>query len=226
MRMERRLAEMKSGVPNWVATALAGEWAGNLGNDIMNLDRGIAKIKAANLTKYYKWWHVPRLGHMENPRLDGVFRIFGGQLNSASSLNIRARKILDVVCIINDWEIQAKCLSEVGVNWSSYPSLANLVSWFRNEIPDITTHTAHNKHKNVAHHQPRGTTTFVCKELAQYAKERTSNHRDLGDGVQNCSMLTPITNLGWCRHITLVDTNREETVRYTNSRFGIFRIMH
>ncbi len=170
---------MKSGVPNWVATALAREWAGNLGNDITDLDRGIAKIEAANLAKHYIWWHVPQLGHMENPRPDGVFRILGGQLNSASSLDVRARKILDVVRLINDWEIQAGCLSEVGVNWSSYPSSANLAFWFRDEIPDITTHTAHNKHENVAHHQPGGTATFACKELALYAKEHTSDHRGL-----------------------------------------------
>jgi hypothetical protein len=63
---------------------------------------------------------------MENPWPDGVFCIFGGQLNSASSLNVRTRKILDVVRLINDWEIQAGCLLEVGVNWSSYLSSANL----------------------------------------------------------------------------------------------------
>jgi hypothetical protein len=178
--MERRLAGMKSGVPNWVATALAGEWVGNLRNDIKDLDRGIAEIEAANLAKHYAWWHVPRLGHMENPRPDGVFRIFGGQLNSASSLDVCRRKIADVVRIINDWEIQAGCLSEVGVNWSSYPSSVNLASWFRNEIPDVKTHTAHNMHENVAHSQPGGTAMFACKELAGYAKERTSNQQGLG----------------------------------------------
>jgi hypothetical protein len=36
--IERRLAGMKSGVPNWVATALAGEWARNLGNEIKELE--------------------------------------------------------------------------------------------------------------------------------------------------------------------------------------------
>ncbi len=65
------------------------------------------------------------------------------------------------------------------VDWSSYPSSANLASWFRNEIPDIKTHTAHNKHENVAHSQLGGTATFACKELAQYAKECTSDQRGL-----------------------------------------------
>ncbi len=46
--MERRLSGMKPGVPNWVATTLAGEWAGRLGDDITVLDRGIAEIEAAN----------------------------------------------------------------------------------------------------------------------------------------------------------------------------------
>jgi hypothetical protein len=65
--MERRLAGMKSGVPNWVATTLAGEWSENLGDDIANLDRGIAEIEAANLAKHYNRWHVPRLGRLDTP---------------------------------------------------------------------------------------------------------------------------------------------------------------
>jgi hypothetical protein len=177
--MERKLAGMKSGVPNWVATAMAGEWAGGLGDDITDPDRGIAEIEAVNLAKHYKQWHVPWLGHMENLRTDGVFCILGVQLN-ASSLEVRTQKVADVVRLINDWEIQAGCFLEVGVNRSSYPSLVNLASWFCDEIQDIRTHTAHNKHENVAHHQPGGTATFACKELVRYAKERTSNHRGQG----------------------------------------------
>jgi hypothetical protein len=76
--MERRLVGMKSGIPNWVATAMAGEWARGLGDDIMDLDRGIAEIEAVNLAKHYKWWHVPWLGHIENPRPDGVFAFWEG----------------------------------------------------------------------------------------------------------------------------------------------------
>ena len=124
--MERRLAGMKSGVPNWAATTIATEWAGGLEGDITDLDRGIAEIEAVNLAKHYERWHVPRLGHMENLRPDEVFRILGGQLNSASSLEARTWKVADVVRLINDWEIQAGGLSEVGVNWSNCPSSANL----------------------------------------------------------------------------------------------------
>ncbi len=109
---------------------------------------------------------------MDTQRPDRVFCILGGQLNSASSLEARTRKVADVVRLINDWEVQAGCLSKVRVNWSRYPSSANLASWFR-EIPDIKTNTTINKHENIAHHQPGGTATFVCKELARSAKEWT-----------------------------------------------------
>ena len=96
---------------------------------------------------------------MDTQRPDRVFCILGGQLNSASSLEARTRNVADVVRLINDWEVQAEFLSDVRVNWSRYPSSANLVSWFRDEIPDIKTNTAINKHENVAHHQPGGACT-------------------------------------------------------------------
>ncbi len=192
--MERRLAGMKTGVPNWVDSSLAGEWSETLGEDFTDLDDGIAEIEAVNLAKHYHQWHVQRLGSLVNPRPDGVFRILGGQLNSASSLEVRSRKVKDVVRLINEWEVQAGCLSEVGVNWSSYPSSANLASWFREDIQDIRTHTAHNTHENVAHHQPGGTATFACRELARYAKEQTKDHRGLGR---------------WCSTLFYADPNRK-----------------
>ena len=134
---------MKTGVPNWVATSLAGEWSETLGEDFTNLDDGIAEIEGANLAKQYHRWHVQRLGTLENPRPDGVFRILGGQLNSASSVEVRSRKVKDVVRLISEWEVQAGCLSEVGVNWASYPSSANLASWFREDIQDINMRMSH-----------------------------------------------------------------------------------
>ncbi len=77
MWMERRLARMKSGVPDWAATTMAGEWALSLEPDITDLDKGIAEIEAANLAKHYKRWHVPWLGHIERWRPGGVFLHFG-----------------------------------------------------------------------------------------------------------------------------------------------------
>jgi hypothetical protein len=163
--MERRLAAMKSGVPNWAATAIAGEWQSGLSPDLTNLDEGIAEIKAAILARHYARWHVPCLGSMEQWWPDGTFRFLGGQLNSASSTEVRAHKVEDLLWLINDWEVQGGGLSEVGVNWGTYPSLANLALWFKYEIPDMRTHTFHNVHEKVCHHQPGGTATFLCREL-------------------------------------------------------------
>jgi hypothetical protein len=68
----------------------------------------------------------------------------GGQLNSASSAKVQARKTSNIIRLINDWEVQGGCLSEVDIDWSTYCPSANLASWFRLEIQDIRTYTAHN----------------------------------------------------------------------------------
>jgi hypothetical protein len=41
--MERRLAGMRSGIPNWAATVIGEEWQGSLTPDLTNLDKGIAE---------------------------------------------------------------------------------------------------------------------------------------------------------------------------------------
>ena len=89
----------------------------------------------------------------------------GGQLNSAASTETRLRKSGDLVRICQEFEVQGGALSEVGVNWSTYPSSANLASWLHDDIPDIRTHSAHNTHEVVSHYQPGGTSTFACGEL-------------------------------------------------------------
>ncbi len=79
-----RLTAKKSGVPNWAATALAGEWQSGLSPDLTNLDEGIAEIKATNLLRHYTRWQIPHLGQMVQQQPDGVFRFLGGQLNITS----------------------------------------------------------------------------------------------------------------------------------------------
>ncbi len=44
---------MKSSVPNWSATTLAGEWQSGLSLDLTNLDEGIVEIKATNLARHF-----------------------------------------------------------------------------------------------------------------------------------------------------------------------------
>jgi hypothetical protein len=169
---ERRLAGVKSGIPNWATTAMATEWRDHLDTTLMDLDLRVMEIEAANLMEHYKRWHVPRLGLGNIPAQhpDGVFWSMGGKLNSASSTEIHLRKVADMVSVLNDWEVQGGCLSEVGVNWSARPPSANLASWFRDEIPNMCTHTAHNGHEVVGSHQPGGTGSFFCGELVRYMK--------------------------------------------------------
>jgi hypothetical protein len=69
--MERRLANMKSGVPNWAATDLASQWCDGLKRH--NLDETIMEIESINLANQYNRWHVSRLGSMSQQQPEGVF---------------------------------------------------------------------------------------------------------------------------------------------------------
>jgi hypothetical protein len=113
-------------------------------------------------------------------RPDGVFRLLGGQMNSAASTETRIRKTRDSVWICQEFEVQGGALSEVRVNWSTFPSLANLASWLCDDIPDIQTHEANNRHDRVAHYQPKGTATFAGGELVRYMKQKGANFCGLG----------------------------------------------
>ncbi len=108
-------------------------------------------------------------------------------MNSASSSEVRARKMGNIIWLINDWEIQRGCLLEVEIDWSTYGPSANLASWFCLEVQDLCLHTVHNRCKQrVVHHQPGETATFVCKEMAMYVKQTGDDLRGLG---RWCSML-------------------------------------
>jgi hypothetical protein len=102
--MERRLANIKAGVPNWASTNLASQWSKGL--KCQELDATIAEIEAINLAKQYNRWHVLRFGSTSQHQSEGVFRILGGQLNSSSSLDVRSRKTGDIIRLIKEWEIQ------------------------------------------------------------------------------------------------------------------------
>jgi hypothetical protein len=212
--MERRLAAMKSGVPNWATTALAGEWQTGLSPDLTDLNKGIAEIEATNLVRHYTRWHVPCLGQMVQQRPDGIFSFVGGQLNSASSMEVWMHKVVKLTRLINDWEVQARGLSEVGVIWGTYPSPANLALWFRDNIPDMRTHTAHNTHKKVGHHQPGGTATFLCRELICYIKQRCMDHQGLGRWCSTLFFWTHTTTSGWFQHTCGDSKIYQQQVRY------------
>jgi hypothetical protein len=170
--MERRLACMRSGILNLVATELASTWAQQLNPSLGDLDEHIADIEATNLSQHYTWTHMPRLGNMKKMQPEGVFWLLGGHMNSASSTNARLRKTRDIVRLCKEFEIQGGSLLEVGVNWSTFPQSENLASWFRDNISDVRMHTANNKHEGVAHHQPGGMATFACGELVGYINRK------------------------------------------------------
>ncbi len=150
---------MRSGIPNSVATQLASGWARQLSPELGDLDERIA------LARHYTRTHVERLGFLHKPRPEGVFRFLEGQMNSAATAETRLRKTGDLVWICQEFEVQGGGLSEVGINWSTFPASANLASWLRDNIPDVRTHAAHNRHEGVAHYQPGGTAAFASGEL-------------------------------------------------------------
>jgi hypothetical protein len=185
---------MKSGVPNWAATAITGEWQHGLVADLTDLDKGIAEIKASNLAKHYEMWHVPWLGHINLKQPDEVFCILGSQFNSASPPEICTGKVKDVLRLINNWEVQAGCLSEVGVNWNTYPLLAKLASWIRDDLPDIHTHTAHNTHEKIHIMNQVGLQLSFAGNWPSTQSNVLPTAEALAIGAQPCSMLTQITD--------------------------------
>jgi hypothetical protein len=50
------------------------------------------------------------VGTHRMPEARCSFHILGGQLNSASTLEVCTHKVAGVVCLVNDWEVQAGCL--------------------------------------------------------------------------------------------------------------------
>jgi hypothetical protein len=81
----------------------------NYDSDIENMERSRAVNEAA-------CWFVPRLGNMTQDRPEEVFQLAGGNLNSTSSKDVR-RKISDIHCILETWDVQGGGFSEVGIDW-------------------------------------------------------------------------------------------------------------
>jgi hypothetical protein len=78
----------------------------NYDSDIENMERSRAVNEAA-------CWFVPHLGNMTQDRPEGVFRLAGGNLNSASSKDVQERKISDIHHILETWDVQGGGFSEV-----------------------------------------------------------------------------------------------------------------
>ena len=82
---------MKGRIPQHDISEVAEDWTRDLSN--FDLDPRIVEMEAAQIVKRYNRWHVPELGGMTEEKPAGVFRILGGQLNSASTREVRDRKM-------------------------------------------------------------------------------------------------------------------------------------
>ena len=144
-------------------------------------DPTVISIEAAEAQKSYDRWHVPRVGEMCTSRPQGIYRLMGGQINSASSTASRDRKVADINRLIDEWDIQGGCLQEMGINWSAQDYEQNLTSWFRFDRREIRTFTSHNDvHENIEQSQQGGVAQFLCKDLCAYASETEPDFRGLG----------------------------------------------
>ena len=153
-----------------------GRW--NPGN--IRIDRETLRREQLDLEKTLRRWYVPRLGNMGKRREEGVFRIMGGQLNSMSGDDVRIRKVMDIKRIVDTWEIQGGCLSEVGINWPRRRYGDRLLDWLRPFYEDIKVTTHNNTTENIGISQPGGVAQFVRGELGQYARSHATDFRDLG----------------------------------------------
>ena len=143
-------------------------------------DPTIARLEEEEAKRYYDRWHVPSLGHLSAERPPGVFRFMGGQVNGASTLTSRDKKVADISRIIDTWDVQGGCFQEIGINWTAYNYNRNMTSWFKFDRREAKTITAHNTHENIDASQQGGVAQFSCKELSQYAKESEPDFRGLG----------------------------------------------
>ena len=145
-------------------------------NSCTKIQEEIRADEARELTR----WHVPRVGHMSQDRPDATFRIMGGQLNGMCTRSVRDRKLRQIESIMSEWDVQAGCFQEIGINWSALPHQERMDSWFRHNRNDVITTTAHNTNESFGPRQQGGVAIIVGDELRSYAKEKEPDFRGLG----------------------------------------------
>lgn len=119
---------MKSGIPQRDIEEMASDWSNDV--EFLTLDPRIVEIEAANLAKQYERSHAPEYGSLAPECPDGVIRTMVVQLNSASTEEVRTRKVYELEHLLEEYQVQGVGFTEVGVNWSMYPPSQNLASWF------------------------------------------------------------------------------------------------
>jgi hypothetical protein len=125
---------------------------------------------------------VPRLGNMRQDRPEEVFRLLGGNLNSASSREVRNRKISDIMKVIETWDAQTRGFLEVDIAWRNVARSKQINSWFRLETDSYRTSVANNHQEAVptTTRQQGGIALFAGKEVRQYISKTKRDFRGLG----------------------------------------------
>ena len=170
---------MKGGIPTQDISDEAEDWTRELDN--YDLDARIVDMEAAQIVKRYNRQHVPELGGMKEEKQAGVFRLMGGQLNSASTKEVRDIKIAQIETIWDKYDVDLSCFQEICQNWSAFPPSYRLSSWFK-ATRLVKAHTSHNTNpgENVGKYQPGGCGMVAMGSIQQYIRKSCSDFRHLG----------------------------------------------
>jgi hypothetical protein len=119
---------------------------------------------------------------MPQDRPEGVFRLLGGNVNSAISRDVRDCKISDIIRLIETWDVQCRGFSEVGIEWRNISCSKQLNSWFCSGTDTYRTLAANNHQEYVPTSiwQQGGIALFAGKEVWQYISGIEKDFRDLG----------------------------------------------
>jgi hypothetical protein len=109
------------------------------------------------------------LGKIPQDQLEGIFRLVGGNLNSASTKEVWDRKISDIHWLLETWDIQGGGFSEIGVDWRKILQMKWLDSWFCTSRDEYQTSASHNCQEEITGTtwQQGGIAIFAGKEFRQ-----------------------------------------------------------
>jgi hypothetical protein len=132
------------------------------------------------------------LGDMTRSRPDQVFRLMAGNVNNMANNIVRRGKICEIQYIVDQWDIQAIGLSEVGIDFRKVHPNKNISSWFRANREKYRTSIAHNtEDPTISISQPGGIALIACKELKQYIQDSRGDFRKLGRWISWIIGTTP-----------------------------------
>ena len=81
-------------------------------------DTEIVDREVARLLEERAKYHVPRIGDLPEQKPIGVFRFMACQFNNMAGSKTREKKVGIIKELVNKYEINAVCGSEMGVNFS------------------------------------------------------------------------------------------------------------